>query len=247
MRRPRICVAGFFTDDGTQVRPVIPYEGITEGFVSIEGRLIATPFAELRFEFVRQTPDPPHTEDWEIDPSHRPELIRTLSTEERRRFLRSHIDGSVDEICGTTIQEEKYVVKGHGHRSLGTISPERISTVSYSEKEGGKWDYRLRFTDQAEREFNLAITDLTFRAACDYLMIQKEWNPDRIGQSLGRVLRQREVYLRIGLARGWEEHPDRCYLQVTGIYSFPDYLKGRTYGDLIWSENVFAGAGSIGD
>jgi hypothetical protein len=233
MRRPRICVAGFFTDDGTQVRPIIPYEGITEGFLYSRGQLTVTPFAEVRLIFSKHVPDPPHGEDWEIDPSHRPKLIRTLSKEERQEFLRSHLDDSVGEIFGTTIEDDKYVIRGHGRRSLGTILPKRISTVSYSEKERDKWDYRIVFTDEAEREFGLAITDLTFRAACDYLMIRKGWSPDRIGQSLQRVLNQREVYLRIGLARGWEQYPDRCYLQVTGIYSFPDYLRGKTYRDLI--------------
>jgi len=40
-----------------------------------------------------------------------------------------------------------------------------------------------------------------------------------------------EVFLRIGLARGWDMYPDRCFLQITGIYSFPDYLDGRTFAD----------------
>jgi hypothetical protein len=44
---------------------------------------------------------------------------------------------------------------------------------------------------------------------------------------------ERAVYLRIGLARGWEKYPDRCYLQVTGIYSFPDYLGGKTLCDFV--------------
>jgi len=36
------------------------------------------------------------------------------------------------------------------------------------------------------------------------------------------------VYLRLGLGRrfrGWH------YLQVNGIYTFPDYLQGRCYAD----------------
>jgi hypothetical protein len=39
------------------------------------------------------------------------------------------------------------------------------------------------------------------------------------------------VALRIGLARGWERHPDRCYLQITGVYTDPDYLSGHCYAD----------------
>jgi hypothetical protein len=34
------------------------------------------------------------------------------------------------------------------------------------------------------------------------------------------TLQRRTVFLRVGLARGWDRHPDRCYLQITGVYGF---------------------------
>jgi hypothetical protein len=114
----------------------------------------------------------------------------------------------------------------------------RVSEVTYSRKqyenEEAKWEYRMRFTDGSGREFAPAVTDLTFRAACDHLRDRKAWAPDRISRWLTKFLgsAKREVYLRIGLARGWEKHPDRCYLQVTGVYSFPDYLGGKALCDL---------------
>ena len=42
-------------------------------------------------------------------------------------------------------------------------------------------------------------------------------------------LREAEVYLRLGLARAYPKN--QCYLQVTGVYSFPDYLDGRNFAD----------------
>lgn len=42
-----------------------------------------------------------------------------------------------------------------------------------------------------------------------------------------------QVYLRIGLARGWKKYPDRCFLQITGVYTFPDYLDGKIFADFI--------------
>ena len=48
---------------------------------------------------------------------------------------------------------------------------------------------------------------------------------------LTRLFNERTTFLRIGLARHWGKFPDRCYLQITGIYSFPDYLDGRTFAD----------------
>jgi hypothetical protein len=38
---------------------------------------------------------------------------------------------------------------------------------------------------------------------------------------------------KIGLARGWDEHPARCYLQITGVYTFPDFLKSKTFADFV--------------
>jgi len=46
-----------------------------------------------------------------------------------------------------------------------------------------------------------------------------------------KVLQATRVYLRIGLARHWKRFPDRCFLQITGVYSFPDYLGGRCHAD----------------
>jgi ATP-dependent DNA helicase RecQ len=39
------------------------------------------------------------------------------------------------------------------------------------------------------------------------------------------------VVLRIGLTRHWDAYPDRCFLQITGIHTFPDYLEGQTFAD----------------
>jgi hypothetical protein len=36
----------------------------------------------------------------------------------------------------------------------------------------------------------------------------------------------------------WQKFPERCYLQITGIYTFPDYLKGRTFIDFRTKDNV---------
>jgi len=63
--------------------------------------------------------------------------------------------------------------------------------------------------------------DLAWHYYCDSLR-----GPDverRLLPKADPYLRSSKVYLRIGLARGWKEFPDRCYLQITGIYTFPDY------------------------
>jgi hypothetical protein len=242
MAAPRVCVAGFFSDNGVAARPVMPYKSgkdITEEFLRKDDLHIVRPFAEVRLGFTSPIPDPPHTEDWEIHPMVAPELVRFLSPEERRTFLEGHLDPSVESIFGAPIREDRYICKGEGVRSLGTVLAQRVSEVTYGPKqyegEEAKWEYRIRFTDASGREFSPAVTDLTFRSACDYLRDRKGWDAGRINGWMTEFLgsAKREVYLRIGLARGWDKHPDRCYLQVTGVYSFPDYLGGKALCDLL--------------
>ena len=40
------------------------------------------------------------------------------------------------------------------------------------------------------------------------------------------------IYLRLGLTRPWGD-PEYCWTQVTGIYTFPDYLEGSTFAHFI--------------
>jgi hypothetical protein len=61
------------------------------------------------------------------------------------------------------------------------------------------------------------------------------WRLSEAAKRLTAALQSAQVFLRIGLARGWEKFPDRCYLQVTGVYSFPDYLGGRCFADFALS------------
>ena len=75
------------------------------------------------------------------------------------------------------------------------------------------------------------VTDLAWRYYCDRRR-DEGTSPQAIARALATALRSRQVYLRIGLARGWDKFPDRCYLQITGVYTFPDYLEGRTFADL---------------
>jgi hypothetical protein len=83
-----------------------------------------------------------------------------------------------------------------------------------------KWDYRLQFTDSSGEIFQLAVVDLAFRRKLDGLR-SEGLNPNGAAARVLAELRKHQVYLRIGLARGWSQHPDRCYLQITGVYAFP--------------------------
>ncbi|MBI4831522.1 MAG: hypothetical protein HY801_08200 [Candidatus Lindowbacteria bacterium] len=77
------------------------------------------------------------------------------------------------------------------------------------------------------------VTDLSFHAYAENW--SKSPRKDAAQEKLNRMLRDaNEVFLRLGLTRPWAKEkgePECCWLQVTGIYSFPDYLDGRNFTD----------------
>jgi hypothetical protein len=114
----------------------------------------------------------------------------------------------------------RFVQYGEGAKSLGTVVARRVIDVNYSRFDvSSSWKYRVRFADASGEEFQLAVVALDFRNRLD-AMRDGGLPVERIGPSILTNLRNQTVYLRIGLARGWEKYPDRCYLQITGVYGF---------------------------
>ncbi len=233
MQGDRVCVAGYLPDD-TCVRPVFAKGGLTEGWLRLRGTVAIRPFAVIEFD-LHVTPPmllPPHTEDRIIDTTYR---VRrgVLTPEERAEWCAKAEDRDVAAIFGATIHDEDghFVLAGEGARSLGTVRVKRLDEVQFAPGANGRWLYRLAFTDQSGRQYRLPVTDLDFRAYLDHLRDRRSVPPLSVAHRLTTILRANSLFLRIGLARGWERHPDRCYVQITGVYSFPDYLSGRCFAD----------------
>jgi len=149
--------------------------------------------------------------------------------------LQNLVDENVCAIFGTQVHEGQYVKAGEGLRSLGTIMPRQIERVRYEQSlyEQNKWRYKIKFLDQRGENFDLQVTDLAFRAFCDTRRTRHGQSEKRIGSWLTWYLHKNETFFRIGLAREWEEkRPGCCYLQITGVYTFPDYLEGKTYVEI---------------
>ena len=234
MQEPRVCIAGY-TRDGRCIRPVVPFRGIPEWFLRKNDRLVIRPFAVVELDLLRHVPQAPHTEDWEIDRFHRRLVNPQLPDEKKQNLLEKTSSDSVVGIFGTEVHDDLgfYVKAGEGERSLGTICPTEITALVYEPKTGDKWDYRITFKDQSARTYRLAITDLAYRHYLDYGRLQLSYPLDDLIPQLTRFFNQHTTFLRIGLARLWEKFPDRCYLQVTGIHTFPDYLRGRSFVDFV--------------
>ena len=220
MHGGRVCIFGI-DDDKNHIRPVIPYSGVKESYLfDGEGHQIIKPFAKIEFDFFDPLPKPPHTEDWVINTGYRPRLTGFLSEKERKKLLESILDGFVKEIFGAEIHEGRYTNPGEGRRSLGTIKVANVLDVNYSMKEGGKYQYRITFSDMSEEIYNLQVTDCAFREYCDTQRIQIGKNPGSIKDELRRKLNQSDLFLRVGLTRLFK---GVHWLQASGLYAFPDY------------------------
>ena len=232
MSPPWVCVGGYWRDF-TAVRPKLQHRrGLVEHFLFHGGRPIIRPFAVVELDFLEAVPEPPHTEDWFVSHDYKSIEQARLPDGQAFAFLQRILDIDVTSIFGAEVHTEYgcYVKSGEGVRSLGTILPKHITAVQYICREDGKWDYRIAFVDQSGTQYRLAVTDLSFRHYCDYQRLRGR-SLEEITSDIEHRLHSATVFLRIGLARGWEKFPDRCYLQITGIHTFPDYLEGRCFAD----------------
>lgn len=230
MQQGRVCIAGY-DKDYRCIRPVLPPPGIPEGILMQNGRLIIYPFSIVEFDLLGPTPQPPHTEDTRFDPT---QLSYLRNVRDREKLLDQTLFPSVADIFEQPISRSPgfSVEDCKGPRSIGTILPKNIHKVIYApEQEGGAWDYRLHFYDHAGEYYRLKITDLTWHHYCNSLRA-RGMEQTEITEELTRMLRKKKVYLRIGLARGWKEHPGRCFLQLNAIHTRPDYLEGKTFQEL---------------
>lgn len=238
MREGRVCLAGYRLD-GPEVtdcvRPEFRYGALTEAWLYADASPLVRPFAVVELDLKEHRPHPPHTEDWIVDERYRGR--RGMFTAAQRLALLTQLDdGSCERIFGAPIQEDHgwFIRAGEGTRSLGTVRPETVAAVIYTPRpQRGTWDYRLAFRDAIGGFYNLSVTDLAYRYFLDYLRLAEDLTPRQITNHLLATLRDADhLYLRLGLARGWGDHADRCHLQITAVYTFPDYLGGQCFADL---------------
>ncbi len=226
MYHQNVCIAGY-TEERHCIRPVSTGGGIAEATLYFDHKAILYPFSEIDIDLLKPKGQPPHIEDWTFNPWS---LRFIRQVESREEVLKWSLYDSVQAIFEQKILTDPgyYVLSCQGPRSLGTLMPSRVLDVRYEPGAEGNWDYRLAFTDQTGTTYRLKIVDLTWQYYCDSLRDEVTM-PKEIASQISKDFEQRKVYLRIGLARGWKKFPERCYLQITGIYTFPDYLEGRNF------------------
>jgi hypothetical protein len=227
----RVCIAGV-TKDGRTIRPEFARGFITEDWLFEDGQVIVRPFAQVKLDLIENQPDPPHTEDWIVREDYKVQR-RLLDQQEKLRLLNYVLDPDVSSIFGAEIHHGPghFIYEGEGNRSIGTIHVRRVHGVRHNWN-FERWNYRINFTDQSDTIYELSVTDLAFRYYLDHLRNHEGMSCEEISEQLSYYFQQGETFLRVGLARPtWPPHPHCCFLQINGVYTFPDYLDGRCFAD----------------
>jgi hypothetical protein len=227
-----VCVVGI-DEAGNCIRPCCDGGFIKDYLYDAKRRLVIRPGAKVEFDLHPITYHAPHIEDMGFDP----DLITgkgLCNNKEWESLLQRSSYTSVDSIYEGHLQYNKWVMPGAKTRSIATLSGATIIDVELTEH---SIKPRLTFQDSTGCIFNRPASDLALWNRCFNEVRSKNRTQTRVSKELLDLLKGTDrLYLRLGLARPWpqsESTEKRCYLQVTGVYTFPDYLEGKSFADFL--------------
>ncbi len=227
----QVCVVGV-TETGECIRPVCE-GGFQKRYLYVGNTVAIRPRARIEFGFTEANIEPPHIEDRTFTPSS---IVNhgLCNDAEWENVLRSSSYVRVADIYDGFLQDGNWVQPGSRTRSIATLSQATVASVQLPEWEG-KLRYRLSFRDITKNLFDRPVSDLVFREL-SYKKVKRDGHPrSAVSSELTNILKSAEhIYLRLGLARPFRVSASselRCYLQITGVYTFPDYLKGKSFAD----------------
>ena len=224
-----VCIAGL-TEDLQCIRPVVD-GGVRIWSLYKSREPVIFPSAKIWMDLTPAEIIPPHIEDQTFDPS---------SIEFKDRFEPRHWEKLLSMSSLRSVQDifdgklaDRRVAPGAKTRSLGTIKDVKITDL----RADSRYDrivWRLDFEDESgEVHTRFPVNDLAFRGLAQRLY-DKGLNLAGVARTLlERIDQTSRVYLRIGLARPTTvgSYDEACWVQVTGVYTFPDYLNGRIWAD----------------
>jgi hypothetical protein len=237
MSGQKVCFAGI-THSGQVIRPILPHADVIEDDLFQNGVPVIRPRAVIKLNV---EPKPwlknPHTEDHVWLQMEQTQFLRVVDDQTWRTSLEATCSESVEAIFAAPLESKRMIRPGTGERSLGTVQIGRIIKFEYmpDEHDPQRYKSRMTFTDTAGTFLPcISISDLAFRTFADHLRIHKSLDAESVQKRLHQILRSRHVILRIGLTRPFQRDrkSDRmCFLQINGIYTFPDYLNGGNWAD----------------
>lgn len=236
MSGDRVCIAG--VDQNMQnLRPVLPQPGVLRSHLFYNGRTIIRPRAVLRIRLnpVRNT-EGPHVEDHDWHGRESLHSMEYLLEEARWQQILLRLAAECPHpLFGAGLKSHKgkrqrKLDSRQATYSLATVSVGQVNFLcEQDEFKKGKYKYRLHFQDDRENTYDdIPVTDLALRSWAA-AQLRQDASPSSISDWLSRKLNAAQrIYLRLGLGR---EFKDEFWLQVNGIYSFPDWLEGRCFAD----------------
>lgn len=215
--REILCTAGIDTETGQCIRPM-PYLKTDRC-----RELNMLPGAILTGDFTRpQNVEAPHVEDMNYNNLT---YNGQCESEEFRSLLANSAHRTIEEGFGVELeQRQKHIPpESAPGRSLITIkvTPHGVRIVpdQYNQNK-----IKAHITDASGREYSfLSVTDLGLHSYAE-----NHYNEAGNYADLNNLIHsQEEVYVRIGLSRFYEAPNGRAgfWVQVNGIYSFPDYFE----------------------
>ena len=234
-----VCVAGI-THKGIIVRLIVAYPGIMIENLLLDDHRVIQPRAVLKVNIEPKADcEPPHTEDHKWLRPGRTQWLRLADEATWKGVLKRTTSPSVAEIFGSGLQKNRKIDPGSGERSLGTIKAFQIMRFycGPDTRKEEEFACRLDFSDGDDTPFfKIPVTDLAVNSYVGYLLKQGGLDFDDVAEKLTVSLRRKEAYLRLGLTRRYITKTGGeswCYLQVNGIYTFPDYLEGKCFADFL--------------
>ena len=221
-----VCVVGIDAE-GKCIRPVCERGFLKEYLYDSKRGVIVRPGAKVEFDLYPFDVLPPQIEDMMFNPSSITGRGMFTPSEWENTLRRSSFE-TVSEIYDGLIQDNAWVMPGAETRSIGTLAKTSIIDLYLTP---GSVKPRITFADSSDCEFERPASDLTLWDRChclvkdrgqDILSVQKELLSSLQGTD--------RLYLRVGLARPWGQD-GKCWLQITGVYTFPDYLDGKCFDD----------------
>jgi hypothetical protein len=208
-----VCIAGVNPETNECIRPM-PY--IQKSSCQ---KLNILPGAIIEGDFSPRTCNAPHTED-----KNRANLkfLGPCSSEAFKNILQSTSSASVEDGFGITLASGQKCIPHDNPPTKSIITlplnPNDLNIVEDGYKPG---KLRVNFTDRAGNSFRyLSITDLGF-----FEYAERHAAEDKIDELNDFIHSQEELYIRLGLGRLHQTSDgiNGFWLQVNGIYTFPEY------------------------